>query len=288
MCFGGASQITKSPNSRGRPPLIPSARRFASKRGNNCQRVKDTPSVNLPTLEKLTGPQLVVSALSIVVAAGLLGWFGYRIAIELDLRQWWVPLALIAGIAAADFASGLVHWGADTWGRDDCPVIGGRLLVPFRLHHINPDDFLRRRFIDTNGDVALITIPVVVALLRVPLDSPWAPLAVFGFSFCSIGSMTNQIHQWAHMPLPPRPVRLLQSVGLLLDRGEHATHHRGPYDRHYCITTGWCNRPLEAIQFFRRLEFAITRLTGAVARDDDREYQARFGERATAEDSRCG
>jgi hypothetical protein len=38
----------------------------------------------------------------------------------------------------------------------------------------------------------------------------------------SARSVTNQIHQWAHMPHPPRVVRALQAVGLLLGRSEHA------------------------------------------------------------------
>jgi len=39
----------------------------------------------------------------------------------------------------------------------------------------------------------------------------------------------------------------------------------------------FCNRPLEAIGFFRCFEGAITRLTGARPRQDDRRYGARYG-----------
>ena len=90
----------------------------------------------------------MIATLSIAVAALLLAVLGYRIARNLDVWQWWLPIALVAGVATADFLSGLIHWGADTWGRDDLPIVGQRLLVPFRVHHVNPNDFLRRSFID--------------------------------------------------------------------------------------------------------------------------------------------
>ena len=233
---------------------------------------------SVPTHYELTGSQLRFSICSIVVAFVLLAACGARIAMGIDLWQWWVPLAALVGIATADFASGLIHWAADTWGEDDLPIVGQRLLVPFRVHHVNPDDFLRRRFIDTNGDVAFVAVPFLLALARVPLDVAWgSAAAVFGLGFCGIGMLTNQIHQWAHMPSPPRAVRLLQDTGLLLGRTEHALHHRRPYIASYCITTGWCNRPLEALALFRRLEAAITRVTGASPREDDLRYQIRHG-----------
>jgi ubiquitin-conjugating enzyme E2 variant len=72
-------------------------------------------------------------------------------------------------------------------------------------------------------------------------------------------------------------VRALQARGVLLGRTEHAAHHTRPYDRHYCITTGWCNRPLDAIEFFRRLESVVTAITGVVPRHDDRRYEHRYG-----------
>ncbi|MDQ3069741.1 MAG: fatty acid desaturase family protein [Acidobacteriota bacterium] len=232
----------------------------------------------LPAHDDLAPSQRLFSVLSIAAAALLLCALGARLAAQLDLWQWWVPMAFVLGLAAADFGSGLVHWSADTWGRDDLPIIGTRLLKPFRLHHINPDDFLSRRFIDTNGDTAFVAVPLIALLLLIPIDTTWGgAVAVAGFGFCGIGMMTNQIHQWAHMPDPPRPVRVLQACGLILGRVEHAAHHAGAYDAHYCITTGWCNRPLEALGAFRRFEAAVTRVTGLQPRDDDRRYEERYG-----------
>lgn len=232
----------------------------------------------MPAHYEVTRSQLLVSGLSIAAAFLVLGLFGVRIATRLDVWQWWVPLAFAGGMAAADLGSGLVHWGADTWGRDDFPVIGRRLLVPFRVHHVNPDDFLRRSFVDTNGDVAFLTVPVLLGLFAVPLEAFWGgPVAISGFALCGIGMMTNQIHQWAHMPSPPRLVRVVQNCGVILGRAEHATHHERPYDAHYCITTGWCNRPAEAFGLFRCLEAAVTWLTGARPRHDDRRYEDRYG-----------
>lgn len=231
-----------------------------------------------PVVSDVPRPQLIFSALSIGAAFLGLGALALRIATALDPWQWWGPLALAGGIAAADLGSGLVHWGADTWGRDDLPVIGQRLLVPFRIHHINPDDFLRRSFVDTNGDVAFVTVPVLAGLLWMPLEAAWAgPLAVFGLGLCAFGAMTNQIHQWAHMASPPPVIRALQDWRVILGRAAHAAHHDRPYDAHYCITTGWCNRPAEALGLFRRLESLITRLTGAQPRQDDERYEERYG-----------
>jgi len=243
----------------------------------------------VPSHYQLTRSQLLFSGVSIAAAFLVLGAFAFRIATRLDLWQWWVPVAFAGGMAAADFGSGLIHWSADTWGRDGLPVIGQRLLVPFRVHHINPEDFLRRRFIETNGDVAFLAVPILLGLLAVPLETAWAgPLAVCGFAFCGIGMMTNQIHQWAHMRSPPRPIRALQDCGLVLGRTEHSAHHERPYDANYCITTGWCNRPLEAIGFFRHLEAAITRVTGVRPRHDDRRYEERYAASPSRAEGRDG
>jgi hypothetical protein len=81
------------------------------------------------------------------------------------------------------------------------------------------------------------------------------------------------VHQWAHMPRPPRFVRWLQDHHLILSRREHSRHHSSPYARNYCIATGWCNPLLERVQFFRRLERIVARILGLQPRADDTAFQ---------------
>jgi ubiquitin-conjugating enzyme E2 variant len=181
----------------------------------------------------------------------------------------------------ADFVSGLVHWSADTWGRDTLPVVGPRFLRPFRVHHVNPHDFLRRSFVDCNGDVAMLNIPVLTAALAVPLDTGLSAVAAVGLAAFAAWSLpTNQVHQWAHTPHPPRVVRWLQAHGVILGRDAHQRHHVSPYAMNYCIATGWCNRWLTAVHAFPRLERVITKWTGLEPRADDQAYAARDGEEA--------
>lgn len=233
--------------------------------------------LNNPVVQPLTGVRWCVSAASIACAAMLAAAFAVRVASQIELAQWWVPVALVGGVLFADFCSGLVHWAADTWGRDDLPVLGPRLLVPFRVHHINPDDFVRRAFVDTNGEVALPAVLALAGAFAIPLDTECGPLAaVFLLAFCGVGMMTNQIHQWAHRPRVPSAVRIAQQAGLILGSGAHAVHHARPYDARYCITTGWCNAALDAVAFFRRLERLITRLTGMRPRQDDERYEQQY------------
>jgi plasmanylethanolamine desaturase len=182
---------------------------------------------------------------------------------------------IAAGAIGADLVSGLVHWSADTWGSESLPLVGRRFLRPFRVHHINPHDFLRRDTIDCNGDVAMLNVPIVTAALLADLSTTGGRIAAAALTAFSAAALpTNQVHQWAHMTSPPAFVAWLQRRGAILGREDHRQHHCEPYVVNYCIATGWCNRWLTAISFFPALEHAITRATGLEPRGDEKRFAA--------------
>lgn len=186
------------------------------------------------------------------------------------LNGWIAAAAVLLGVITADFVSGLVHWIGDTWGRESWPVVGNGLIRGFREHHADPRAITRHDGVETNGSAALGLLPVMVLALGLPAGGPTEKARVLFLVVLAVSLVaTNQIHKWAHQDEPPRPVRVLQRLRLVLPPDHHAVHHAPPFDRYYCITTGWLNRPLAAAGLFRGLERCVSFLSGATPREDD-------------------
>ena len=196
-----------------------------------------------------------------------------------DLKRWgWmVAVGVAVGLPFADLMSGLVHWAADNWGSESWPIIGG-FVRPFRNHHVDPEEMTRHGFVERNGDPCIFALPMFWCASGFEGD-PWWQL--FGNAFC-IGTaywvlLTNQVHAWAHMRVVPRFVRLLQRLHFILPPHHHAAHHRSPYARNYCITTGWMDGPLRWFRVLFILEWTLTKLTGVqplhaqIAADEEAE-----------------
>jgi len=45
----------------------------------------------------------------------------------------------------------LLHWGCDTWGKFETPIVGPTLIRSFRMHHVDPQDITTHGFIETNA-----------------------------------------------------------------------------------------------------------------------------------------
>jgi plasmanylethanolamine desaturase len=170
---------------------------------------------------------------------------------------WQALLCCFAGLCLADLLSGLVHWSADTYGSPEMPIFGG-FVRTFREHHADQSEITRHDFIETNGDVCIVSAPVHFVLLLV-LEDPLALSCLLGVF---AGSYTNsQIHKWAHCAERPWAVRLLQRVRGVLSPAHHSRHHSGRHLTHYCITTGWLNPLLDGVGFFRKLECLLAKLS---------------------------
>ncbi len=176
---------------------------------------------------------------------------------------------LVLGAWAADLVTGLVHWACDTWGDERTRFVGAGLIRSFREHHDDPRAMLDHDWIEVNGQPAAAA-GTAFGLLALPAAQEWldgrAFFAALCWSLIVMGSLANQIHQWSHAPAPARWVARLQRTGLILTPARHARHHRPPYSGDYCIAGGWLNRALDAARFWRALERAVTRVTGATPR----------------------
>lgn len=171
--------------------------------------------------------------------------------------------ALLVGYIVADLMSGVVHFTFDRFFTTRTPVLGKAFVSAFRQHHADSVDITRHGFIATNGNNSLATLPVLLGVVALPLDLDnawhlfaattvlWAGIATFG---------TNQFHKWAHQPEVPAVVAWLQRRHLILPKDHHQLHHTFPYDRHYCITTGWLNGGLVAVGFWSKLEWVLRRV----------------------------
>ena len=184
------------------------------------------------------------------------------LAAEVPWVGFLVALAFLSAIVAADFASGLVHWAADNWGSGDWPIVGG-FVQPFRHHHVEPQAMVEHRFLERFGDNSVAALPTFGFALLADGGAAWRVVwgAVLGVTARG-GLPPAQSRAWAARGTPPRLVAWLQRWRIILSPAHHDVHHQAPYARHYCITTGWLNAPLERLRFFPALEALLTAVTG--------------------------
>ena len=165
-------------------------------------------------------------------------------------------------ILVTDFFSGLLHWIEDSYGDPDYPLTGRWITRPNNLHHINPKAFTTNSWLHSAAVLLIIAGAIVLAAWAFGILS-WQLLL-----FVAIGINANELHKWNHLPQKKRPliVNWLQRARILQSAKHHGKHHYGTKDSHYCVITDFVNPPLEAIRFWRGLEWLILKVFGVQKR----------------------
>ncbi|WP_161597625.1 fatty acid desaturase family protein [Fluviispira multicolorata] len=195
-----------------------------------------------------------------------------RISIVANELWYFILPSLILGWIFSDFIGGLVHWAGDTWGSVDMPILGPALIRPFREHHVDPYAITRHDFIETNAACALAGVPILFSclFLKMGKEFPISSFIAFFVFFLTIFVLfTNQIHKWAHTKKKNKILIFLQNAHIILNPEHHQIHHTPPFNKYYCITTGWLNSFLNSIGFFPKFEKLIMKYTHALPRRDD-------------------
>lgn len=91
---------------------------------------------------------------------------------HLRFNNIWIPVgACILSMMLADSFSGLLHWGADTWGTLDTPLVGKTFIRSFREHHVDPLRITVHDVIEANGDNCMAVVPALAVLAFAPIRS---------------------------------------------------------------------------------------------------------------------
>jgi plasmanylethanolamine desaturase len=172
----------------------------------------------------------------------------------------WVVQVLVA-VLFADLVSGLVHWFEDAYVHADMPLLGkwlAKVAEDNRLHHHKPRAFLSKTWWQSSWDLVLLSSLVVAAAwwLQCLNTGVWV--------FALLTSNANQLHKWTHQNRQEKGalIHTLQQWHLLQTPRAHGRHHGGNRDSDYCVVTNVLNPLLEALRFWKRLEWLIQRVTG--------------------------
>ena len=146
-----------------------------------------------------------------------------------------IILKVILVILLADLITGFFHFLLDQYGSPESRFFKNAIKINL-AHHDDPSKMVGRTYWQLTKDSWKLAI-IVITLLTLALGFRWELVLLL-----LLGANTNIVHKWSHMKKSEKPflVNFLQKVHLILDKRQHALHHRKPFDTHFCILTNFC------------------------------------------------
>jgi hypothetical protein len=189
----------------------------------------------------------------------------------------YIVAGILVGYLVSDFASGLVHWGMDTWFDE---TVLGRAVAIAREHHTHPQHILAYGFLEHAtlgsapsavfiGPAVLVTVGCAISPLSYFFVIVWLVTSTclfFGTSFHNLG----------HRRPGSAFIRVAQKMHLIISPEHHWVHHRDDQIVRYCVINGWANYPCDRLHVWRGLEWLVQKLTRALPRRDDLDWQRRY------------
>jgi hypothetical protein len=194
-----------------------------------------------------------------------------------EVTWWHLVGALIVGYFAADFASGVVHWGMDTWFDER---MLGRAVAIAREHHTHPQNILDYGFLEHS---TLGSAPSALFIGLASLVTAFFPVSVTAYCLMIVWLITStclffgtNFHNLGHRRPKSRLLRFAQKVHLVITPEHHWVHHRSDQIIRYCVINGWANYLCDQLELWRGLEWLVHALTGAEPRRNDLEWQRHY------------
>ncbi len=176
---------------------------------------------------------------------------------DLQVFTWiWYAFQVFLLWIAADFITGVIHWWEDTYGNPNWPIIGKYVVEPNLIHHKQPTKLLEGSYWN-RIDTSFFAVAMIGAILWfVGLHSWQVIVCLF---FCMQG---NEIHAMTHRPdrANGKVTLFLQKTGIFQSKKAHRWHHKAPYETNFCIMSDFVNPILNAIGFWRKLEWLVLKL----------------------------
>lgn len=209
--------------------------------------------------------QVITCWAGIAVYTAMTLWFGAWLVLNLAHAGDWPWLLLPTALLALFLAD----------------LMSERVISIAREHHLHPHHIVGygiRDYIAYSAWPTMIMLgPIGMPISLLASPSPvlfHVMTVVFIMSACMY--FGTYAHRLGHKKSDWAIVRLLQRCHFLIDVRHHNVHHRDNHDVHYCVINGWANFVCDRIGFWRWLERVIHRLTGAVPRENDHVWFARY------------